>query len=55
MDYTFIINLIYSNLNSISNILNAVNRQYRFLASKTFNFEKLSFVIFLRFSEDFGN
>ena len=49
MDYTFAINVVYLNLNSILNILNAVMRKYRFLANKNTKFWKLSLVIFSRF------
>ena len=34
MVYTFAINIVYLNLNSIFNILNAVMTKYRFLANK---------------------
>ena len=34
MAYTFVINIVYLNLNSIFNILNAIMMKYRFLANK---------------------
>ena len=34
MAYTFVINIVYMNLNSIFNILNAITTKYRFLAYK---------------------
>ena len=49
MVYSFVINIVYLNLNSILNILNAIATKYRFLANKNTNFWKLSLVIFLRF------
>ena len=49
MDYTFIINIVYLNLNCIFNILNAITTKCRFLANKNTNLWKLSLVIFLRF------
>ena len=33
--YTFIINIVYMNSNSIFNILNVIKTKYRFLAYKT--------------------
>ena len=49
MVYTFVNNIVYLNLNSIFNILNAIMTKYRFLAYKNTIFLKLSLVIFLRF------
>ena len=43
----FVINIIYLNLNSIFNILNAVTMKYRFLANENTKLEKLILVIFL--------
>ena len=37
MDYTFVVNLVYSNLNSILNILNVIMIKYQFLANKILN------------------
>ena len=34
MAYKFVINIVYLNLNSIFNILNAITTKYRFLAYK---------------------
>ena len=50
MVYIFFINIVYMNLNSIFDILNAIATKYRFLANKNAKFWKLSLVIFLRFS-----
>ena len=50
MAYTFVINILYFNLNSIFNILTAITTNYRLLANKNTNFWKLSLVVFLRFS-----
>ena len=49
MDYIFTVNLVYSNLNPIFNILNVIMMKYLFLANKNTKFWKLSLVIFLRF------
>ena len=49
MVYTFVINIVYLNLNSILNVLNAITTKHRFLANKNTNFWKLSLVIFLGF------
>ena len=50
MFYTFVINIIYLNLKSIFNILNAITMKYRILANKNTKFWNLSLVIFLQFS-----
>ena len=34
MGYTFVINIVYLNLNSIFNILNAIMTKYRFFGQK---------------------
>ena len=49
MVYTFVINIVYLNLNSIINILNAITTKYRFLANKNIKFWELSLVIILGF------
>ena len=48
MVYTFGINILYFNLNSIFTILNAITTKYIFLANKNTRFWKVSFLI-LRF------
>ena len=56
MGYFFFANFVYSNLNSIFNILNVIMTQYRFFANNSLRFESepCNFLkIFLRFSEDF--
>ena len=50
MVYTFVFDMVYLNLNSIFNILNAITTKYRFLANKNTKCWKLSLVIFLRVS-----
>ena len=50
MDYTFVITIVYFNLNSIFNILNAITTKYRFLANKNNKVWKLSLAIFLKLS-----
>ena len=52
MVYTFVIDIVYLNLNSIFNILNAVTIKYRFLANNNLilEIEPRDFLkIFLRF------
>ena len=49
MVYTFVNNIVYLNLNSIFNILNAIATKYGFLANENTKCWKLSLVIFLRF------
>ena len=49
MDYIFIVNLVYSNLDSIINILNVLMMKYQYFANKDIQLWKLSLVIFLRF------
>ena len=53
MDYTFVINVLYSNFTSIFNILNAIMTKYRFLLNKKhliLEIEPRDFLqIFLRF------
>jgi len=49
MVYTFVIDIVYLNLNSICSILNAITTKYRFLANKNTTFWKLNLVILLRF------
>ena len=51
----FVINIVYLNMNSIFNMLNAITTKYRFLANKNTKYWKLSLVIFLQFSYDFDN
>ena len=46
---TFVITIVYLNLKSMCNILNAITTKYRILANKSTKFWKLSLVIFLRF------
>ena len=55
MANTFVINIVYLNLNSIFNILNAITAKFRFLANKNTKFWKLSVVIFLMFFKDFDH
>ena len=50
MVYTFVMNIVYLNLNSIFTILNAITTKYRFLANKNTKSWNMSLVIFLRFS-----
>ena len=38
MVHTFVIDIVYLNLNSIFNILNAITTKHRFLANKTLKF-----------------
>ena len=49
MGYDFVSNILYLNLNSIFNILNAIVTKYRFLANKSTKLWNLRRVIFLRF------
>ena len=49
MVYTFVIIIVYLNLNFIFNIWNVITTKYRFLATKNTEFWKLSLVIFLSF------
>ena len=49
MVYTFVINIVYLNLNSILNILNTITTKHRFLANKSTKLWKLSLMIFERF------
>ena len=44
MGCTFFINLVYSNLNSIFNILTVLMTLYRFLANKNFGIEPCEFL-----------
>ena len=49
MGYDFVSNILYLNLNSIFNILNAIVTKHRFLANKSTKLWNLRRVIFLRF------
>ena len=55
MVFNVVIHIVYLNLNSIFNILNAMPTKYLFFASKSTKFWKLSLVIFLEFSKDFDD
>ena len=55
MVYTFVISIVYLNLNSIFNMLGAITTKYQFLANKNTEFWKLRLLIFLRFSLDFDH
>ena len=50
LKYTFVINIVNLNLNSIFKILNVITAKYQILTNKNTKFWELSLVIFLRFS-----
>ena len=51
MPYTFVVSIVYLNVNSIFNNLNGITTKYRFLANKNPNVWKLNLLVFLRFSQ----
>ena len=54
MGYPFFIDLSFSNLTFISSIVNVMITRYHVFANENTYFRKLSLVIFLRFSDEFG-